>query len=418
MPTRPKKGAYVAQAGTEFAGEEALRASGWGKWAWLVAFVVTGWGLALDFELLSIHAGPARYDTFFLCLVGYWANMLTGLLWVVGSGSLWRRDVVWTPKMIAALLGTSICDGAAQALNFVAQIEGGIMLFTIFQSSVTLFACIIAAAVLGARLRPMQWLGVVSIVMGLMLTSIPTPLVARHSFFWGLVCSMLGSLLLATSYPLSELVFRLAPAAPPSAEMACFLGSLINVVLITVWTVAYTLPRWDEAVVQPLRDAKSPSVFWAVTGYSLFGVFVGVHSLGYWKSICTMGTVATAVSKGVQQAGNFIFLHLVFCGIDSSECIWQNGTGAPTTWSRMQKPVAFICCCGGVLLYGIGKERRRRTEGAELAETELEEAANGEEVTDDEILDPDGGRLSNGIGSEQKAHAGDGLRAQTAPAAA
>jgi hypothetical protein len=33
-----------------------------------------------------------------------------------------------------------------------------------------------------------------------MLTSIPKPLVARHSFFWGFSSAMVASLLLATSY--------------------------------------------------------------------------------------------------------------------------------------------------------------------------------------------------------------------------
>lgn len=135
---------------------DELRAQGLSKWLWLVAFVGTGIGLGLNFEFLVIHAGPARYDTFFLCLLGYWANLLTGLFWVIGTGSWRQRGVVWTKPMMSALMAAACFDGGAQALNFVAQVEGGIMLFTIFQSSVTLFACITARFVLGVRLGKLQ----------------------------------------------------------------------------------------------------------------------------------------------------------------------------------------------------------------------------------------------------------------------
>ena len=52
------------------------------------------------------------------------------------------------------------------------------MLFTIFQSSVTLFACMIAVCLVGARLKPMQWFGVASIVFG-GIPPTPSPLVSR-----------------------------------------------------------------------------------------------------------------------------------------------------------------------------------------------------------------------------------------------
>ena len=66
----------------------------------------------------ELHAGPARYDAFFLCLLGYWANFLVGGLWVVWPGS-WRRGR-WTRKMRAVLVLSAAFDGAAQALNYVA----------------------------------------------------------------------------------------------------------------------------------------------------------------------------------------------------------------------------------------------------------------------------------------------------------
>jgi drug/metabolite transporter (DMT)-like permease len=322
---------------------------------WLGFYCCTGISLGMSFEILQLHAGPARYETFFLALLGYWAQFLTSGFWVRYTGT-WRQGE-WNRRNVTALLISACFDGSAQALNYVAQIEGGIMLFTIFQSSVTIFACGLSLLLPWTpRLRLQQWLGIVAIVIGLMLTSIPNPIVARRSFSLGLLCSMLGSFCLASSYPVCELVFRLTPD-PPSEEMACFLGSFINVFIFTTWTLVYTVPHWQEAVVQPISEARDPDLNWAVGGYIFFAVLVGIHALSFWKNVSNLGTVPTAVSKGAQQSGVFVFAHIFFCSQDPTECLWNNGK-SHTMWSSLQKSVALTCCCVGVLLYSLGKPQR------------------------------------------------------------
>ena len=81
-----------------------------------------------------------------------------------------------------------------------------------------------------------------------------------------------------------------------------------------------------------------------------FAVLVGLHNLSFFKAVCKLGTVPTAVSKGVQQAGNFVFAHLLFCSTDPTECLWNNGKGKQTTWNHWQKACAFLFCCTGVVL--------------------------------------------------------------------
>ena len=343
------------------------------NFVWLGIFCVTGISIGMTFEVLQLHAGPARYETFFLALLGYWSQMLASGSWLLYTGT-WRRGQ-WTRASIIALVVSACLDGSAQALNYVAQIEGGIMLFTIFQSSVTLFACLIALAMPWTpRMQPKQWAGVCLIVGGLMLTSIPNPIVARRSFSLGLTCSMLGSFFLATSYPVCELVFRMTPS-PPSEEMACFCGSLVNVVVFTTWTLVYTVPRWQGAVIAPIWESSYPSIEWAVFGYALFAVLVGIHALCFWKAVHGMGTAPTAVSKGAQQSGVFVFAHILFCNQDPTECLWNNtrAQGHPL-WSRWQKSVALAFCCSGVVLYSLGKRKVSRAPDTAI---ELPAAENG-----------------------------------------
>ena len=146
--------------------------------------------------------------------------------------------------MLLALLASAVFDGAAQAIDYLAQLQGGYTLFILLHTSVTLFACVIAFFLLKARPSPLQWLGAMAVVCGLLVTAFPAPLHARQNFDGSFLFTLVGSLLLAGSYPLSELVFRLAKEGDgPSEEAACLLGSLFNVACFTLWTLGYTAPR-------------------------------------------------------------------------------------------------------------------------------------------------------------------------------
>jgi len=325
------------------------------KWFWLGVFVATGIGLAMLFELLTLHAGPAKDVTFLVPFFGYSAQLLVGGVWVLANGS-WRRGT-WTRRATFALLLSSVTSGASQAFDFVALQEAGVMLYTILHSSVTFFAFLISVFLLRTRITRLQWLGCIAVVVGVMLTAVPHSVDARGSFCLGLVCAIAGALCLAAAYPLAELVFRVSDN-PPSEEVCSCAGALFNVVAYAVWTLAYTVPRWEEKVVQPINDAKYRTDGGVVALlYMLHAGFVGLHTIAFWKSLRELGTVPTAMSKGAQQAGSFLFGHMIFCSSDQHQCFTNNdGT---STWSRMQKPVSFVVCCLGCLVYGLASRSER-----------------------------------------------------------
>jgi len=218
--------------------------------------------------------------------------------------------------------------------------------------------------VLKAVVTRQQWCGVFLVVCGVLVTTIPSPLEVTGDFFLGLIFSLVGSLCLAASYPFSELVFKPPPGSakrdetpgcgegPITEEAACVVGSLVNTFLFTVWTLAYTVPRWQSEVVYYTKPGGNNGPA-KVAGFVLYGVMVGVHSLSFWKSIYKMGTVSTAVAKGAQQAGIFVFSHVFFCGLDETECLYYNYGNS--VWNKMQKSVAFLLCCAGVLVYALNK---------------------------------------------------------------
>jgi drug/metabolite transporter (DMT)-like permease len=327
---------------------------------WLSIFCATGVGLGLCYEFLEIHSNNhspgASAQSFFLCLLGYFSQAVFG-----GIFAFCQKDPLkgsWTKPILVTLFLSSICDGLAQALDLVGQVEGGYMLFTIFHSSVTLFSCLLAVVIVGAKVSKMQWGGVLLVIAGLFVTAVPSPFQVPGNFLVGVSCSLLGSFFLAASYPFSEKVFRLGaltPRGPPKAETACFFGALINTLIYVVYTCVYTVPRWDEEVTSYWKEGDTNYV---IAGFVMYGFLVGLHSLSFWKSVNVIGTVPTAVAKGAQQAGVFVFSHIVYCNIDKHECMF--GTSPKDTlWHKIQKSCAALFCVAGVVIYSLGRKNKQ-----------------------------------------------------------
>ena len=327
---------------------------------WLVIFCGTGVGLGMAFEFLDLNSvdhTPAADQTFFLCFLGYWAQTLVGAayaFWPQPGGPNPLRGA-WTRPVVSALAASAALDGIAQALDYVGQVQGGYMLFTIFHASVTVFSCGIAVLLLKTKITAPQWAGVALIVAGVFVTTIPNPIEVTGNFFVGFSASLLGSLCLAASYPFSEMVFARGAAEPAgriTEEMACVVGSFLNTGAFTLWTLCYTVPRWHETVGAYTRPGHGAE---KILGFVFYALMVGLHSLSFWKSIHRLGTVPTAVAKGAQQAGIFVCSHLFFCHVDESECIDYNYGNS--LWNRMQKSVAFVLCCLGVVVYSLNKSK-------------------------------------------------------------
>ena len=163
------------------------------------------------------------------------------------------------------------------------------------------------------------------------------------------------------------------------------MGSLVNVCAFSAWTLLYTRPRWHDLVLTPIVDAPFPAPSLVVCLlYAAHALCVGLHSLAFWKTARSLGTVAAAVSKGAQQAGTYLLAHVFFCHLDEYECLTSSGPHPhhhpphgppsppspprhPTTWSRMQKSVAFTCCLLGCVVYAVVKRRpiRNQTRAAD-----------------------------------------------------
>lgn len=272
---------------------------------WLAVFVGSGILLPMLYELLYLHAGVGvgkTYSSFLVPFLGYCGQALVGFVWVLAHGTWRQGSSGWSRRMVGFMVLSSLGNGLAQALDYIAVTHAGVMLYVILHSSTTFFACIISVLALRTRITPVQWVGVGAVVAGLVLTGVPTPIDATRSWGVGVAAALGGALSLAASYPFAELVFLSARSAEtsPSEEFCSFAGSLINVAAFAVWTAVYTAPRWEELVVAPIAAAPYPASYGLVAAmYAAHALMVGLHTLAFWK---VRGRARTPMARAPRRA--------------------------------------------------------------------------------------------------------------------
>ena len=181
--------------------------------AYMGYYIFSGVILGVSFEMLHLHAGPAEGASFLVANFGCVGNFLITGAWVVLQGS-WRQGY-WTHTMRVFLIIGSVVATAEHALGYIAEARAGVLLYTIVHTPAAIFfTAMISAAVLRTRITPMQWVGCLTVVIGLLLTGIPSPIESHHSFTLGIICTTLGSLCLASFYVFTELIFVHAERRP------------------------------------------------------------------------------------------------------------------------------------------------------------------------------------------------------------
>merc|ERR1711979_108325 len=87
-----------------------------------------------------------------------------------------------------------------------------------------------------------------------------------------------------------------------------------------------------------------------------YAVVEGLHALAFYKSVKFLGAVPVAVSKGLQQAGGALVIHIGFCNVDPTQCLF-NYHGDAIAWGKWQKAVAAGLSVVGVVVYALVKAR-------------------------------------------------------------
>ena len=141
-------------------------------------------------------------------------------------------------------------DMLAHVLNMNGLLYAGSAIFTVIYSSVTVYNAIFAHIILKKHLHFFQWCGVVFVMLGLALTSLGTKNDGKDVFF-GICLILVGSMIHSSTYIMSEisLVRTESPIAP---QLLCTLLGSIELVAIVCWQIYYTLPNYEQKIIQEI----------------------------------------------------------------------------------------------------------------------------------------------------------------------
>jgi hypothetical protein len=156
----------------------------------------------------------------------------------------------------------------------------------------------------------------------------------------GTILVLIGSALHAGSYVWSEAVMMGHDGLTIRQNSA--LQGLVACVLLVLWQLVYTVPRWQTLIVTPMNNAHTTK--WMATIIMIaFAVANLVHSYSFYHTIRFYkgGSVSAGVMKGLQAVLVFVAAHVLYCG----------RTGGHEMCFTTGKFLSLVTVTGGVVFF-------------------------------------------------------------------
>lgn len=240
----------------------------------------------------------------------------------------------------------AIFDVVAQALNYTGSAMAGPTIFAIIYSSVTVWTAVFSRICLSRQLTPWQWLGVVTVFVGLAITGLDSVSMGRE-VFQGSCLVTVGSIMHALTYVMSESIMTRGDEML-SIKANCAVQGCFAFFALLLWQVIYTRPRFDELVLQPM-DANHTGYLKATCILLSFAMANLIHALSFFHTLKHFwgGSTSAGIMKGLQAVLVFILTSLAYCG--------RLG-GSEMCFSKF-KFISLVAVVGGVVLFGKATER-------------------------------------------------------------
>lgn len=251
-------------------------------------------------------------------------------------------DNEWpSSRTIGKAAAICLYDIFCTILNYTGASLAGPTIFAIVYSSVTVWTALFSQLFLNRPLRLGQWAAILTVFGGLCLTATES-LQLGDDVRTGLLLLLVGSAMHALTYTMSEGIMTVS-AETLTAPQNNAVQSVVGAAALGLWQCAYTLPRWDERMRRPMRDAGTTPIG-AAAVLGLFALSNLAHSSAFFHTLRHFpgGSTSAGVMKGLQAVLVFAATHLAYCGrVGGAEMCFTRG-----------KTLALITVVGGVAGFG------------------------------------------------------------------
>lgn len=261
----------------------------------------------------------------------------------IGSVPLIFEKTKWPSwKTIMKAAGICFFDIFCTVANYTGASKAGPTLFSIVYSSVTIWTAVFSQILLDRRMRRGQWLAVMAVFGGLVLTATDSQELGEDVML-GLILISIGSAMHAMTYILSEGIMTVSEETLSVRQNNAIQSSVAATTLL-LWQILYTLPRWEEKIGAPMQ-ASGTSTLQALGILLLFSASNLVHSSTFFHTLRHFpgGSTSAGVMKGLQAVMVFVITHFAYCGL----------FGGPEMCFSKAKFLSLVTVSGGVMGYGV-----------------------------------------------------------------
>jgi len=190
-------------------------------------------------------------------------------------------------------------DLTAQSMNYSGAAMAGPTLFAIIYSSVTVWTAVLSLIILKRQMICIQWLGVVTVFGGLVITGLDS-VALGPKVFHGSCLVLFGSAMHALTYVLSESIMTSNKDGPAlSVVMNCSIQMGVGMTINLIWQLTYTRKHFNELILVPMQErSTTPLMAFYILGAIALVSFIHASTFFYTLKHFPGGSTSAGIGKG------------------------------------------------------------------------------------------------------------------------
>jgi drug/metabolite transporter (DMT)-like permease len=291
-------------------------------------------------------------------------GVLLNTLGMAGVGAVFLLRHPW-PQLSQVqyrnMLIVCAIDLVSQALVMYGQLKVGGGLYVVLYSSCTVWTAILSRILLHKQLTFQQWLAVLEVTAGLILSNLNVMLSTSSAgpgatsmveILTGSLVLLLGSIFHSLTFVATEWLLAGQQDGVEIAPMALagFMGSISSGVLLLYNAGLTATYGFSTMYLEPV-EATGGS--WGKVAFGLPCLLIAnmVHSGAFFCMLGSLGAVVAGIMKGLQAVAVFILSATIYCSIEETQCVvfFVDGKYGP----GLLKTFAMYMVVRGVFAYSV-----------------------------------------------------------------
>lgn len=253
------------------------------------------------------YNGCGNSSTFIFLIPHYLSMALVGFL----PKKQKLKDCKWMKICVISML-----DIFNQLLKKVGLIFAGSSLYIIVDSCTLIFTAIWRRLLLKRKINKVELLGILLISSGIAAKSNNLKIEISKDEILGSLLVFISNIIMGLTFVLNEKYMHEEMEGP---NIVCIMG-ICCFSLVFLWTCIWTLPNFDELIIQNIRK-KNGNVNIILFSFLLLFIFNFITSSTLWYIMKLNGSLAVGSLKGLKVAIICIFSHIFFCKHDPKQCL-------------------------------------------------------------------------------------------------